>query len=73
MIAKRVQVPRRARKAAKKSCHKPPAIGERTFQVVKRGNQYFVLNQHQAVAAGPFKGREAAQKRADEMEMRAPR
>jgi hypothetical protein len=42
------------------------------FQVVKRGLQYFVTSAGAAVA-GPFKSREAAQKRADEMETRAPR
>jgi hypothetical protein len=42
------------------------------FQVVKRGTQYFVISSGAAVA-GPFKSRESAQKRADEMETRAPR
>jgi hypothetical protein len=67
--------PTRGRKAsaAERTTHKPPSIAEMAFQVVKRGQQFFVLNEHHVTVAGPFKSREAAMCRADEMETRAPR
>jgi hypothetical protein len=44
------------------------------YQVEIRGNQYYVLNvQTRAISGGPFKTREEAQKRADELEKRSPR
>lgn len=39
------------------------------YQVEVRGNQYFVINTHTHITAGgPFKTRDAAQKRADQLE-----
>jgi hypothetical protein len=53
--------------------HEPPSIAEMAFQVVKRGREYYVVNEHQVVVAGPLKSREAAQAISDQMQTRAPR
>jgi hypothetical protein len=58
----------RTKKTAKR--HDPPSLAQMRFQVVKRGTEYFVTSAGAAVA-GPYKSREAAQRRADEMETRA--
>jgi len=43
------------------------------YQVEVRGNQYFVVNTKTHVTAGgPFKTREAAQHRADQLERTSP-
>jgi hypothetical protein len=43
------------------------------YQVEIRGNSYYVIDTtNSALVGGPFKSREAAQRRADELEKRRP-
>ena len=44
------------------------------YQVEIRGNQYYVIDTaNRAIVGGPFRSRNAAQERADALEMRRPR
>jgi hypothetical protein len=62
-----------AAKKAKKP-ERPAGIPGDVYRVQLRGNAYYVINEKTRVAmGGPFKTRDAAQRRADELERTAGR